>query len=59
MSKLELPYTRNCFVCGAHNPHGLLEWVAVQDMELAVTACSKLAELWEQNGKHRSRARSG
>lgn len=23
MSKLELPYTRNCFVCGAHNPHGL------------------------------------
>jgi uncharacterized protein (TIGR00369 family) len=23
MSKLELPFTRNCFVCGAHNPHGL------------------------------------
>jgi uncharacterized protein (TIGR00369 family) len=23
MSKLELPYTRDCFVCGAHNPHGL------------------------------------
>jgi len=23
MSKLELPYTRECFVCGAHNPHGL------------------------------------
>jgi len=23
MSKLPLPYTRDCFVCGAHNPHGL------------------------------------
>ncbi len=23
MSKLDLPYTRGCFVCGAHNPHGL------------------------------------
>ncbi len=23
MSKLQLPYTRDCFVCGAHNPHGL------------------------------------
>lgn len=23
MSELELPYTRDCFVCGAHNPHGL------------------------------------
>jgi len=23
MSKLALPYTRDCFVCGAHNPHGL------------------------------------
>jgi acyl-coenzyme A thioesterase PaaI-like protein len=23
MSKLELPYTHGCFVCGAHNPHGL------------------------------------
>lgn len=20
---MQLPYTRNCFVCGAHNPHGL------------------------------------
>jgi tripeptide aminopeptidase len=32
--------------CGEHNPHGPLEWVAVQDMESAVTACAKLAELW-------------
>jgi acyl-coenzyme A thioesterase PaaI-like protein len=23
MSALQLPYTKNCFVCGAHNPHGL------------------------------------
>jgi acyl-coenzyme A thioesterase PaaI-like protein len=23
MSKLQLPYTRDCFVCGAHNSHGL------------------------------------
>ncbi|HUJ10646.1 MAG TPA: PaaI family thioesterase [Verrucomicrobiae bacterium] len=23
MSKLQLPYTRDCFVCGAYNPHGL------------------------------------
>jgi uncharacterized protein (TIGR00369 family) len=23
MSTLALPYTRDCFVCGAHNPHGL------------------------------------
>lgn len=23
MSELQLPYTRDCFVCGAHNPHGL------------------------------------
>ena len=23
MSALHLPYTKNCFVCGAHNPHGL------------------------------------
>jgi tripeptide aminopeptidase len=37
--------TPNLF-CGEHNAHGLLEWVAVQDMELAVTACAKLAELW-------------
>jgi len=23
MSTISLPYTRDCFVCGAHNPHGL------------------------------------
>ncbi|HSU52781.1 MAG TPA: peptidase T, partial [Candidatus Dormibacteraeota bacterium] len=39
--------TPNLF-CGEHNAHGPLEWVAVQDMESAVIACAKLAELWEQ-----------
>lgn len=39
--------TPNLF-CGEHNAHGPLEWVAVQDMEAAVTACAKLAELWGQ-----------
>jgi len=37
--------TPNLF-CGEHNAHGLLEWVAVQDMELAVKTCAKLAEIW-------------
>jgi tripeptide aminopeptidase len=48
LTELGLP-TPNLF-CGEHNAHGPLEWVAVQDMELAVTACTHLAELWEQNG---------
>jgi tripeptide aminopeptidase len=39
--------TPNLF-CGEHNAHGPLEWVAVQDMESAVTACAKLAEVWGQ-----------
>jgi tripeptide aminopeptidase len=41
--------TPNLF-CGGHNAHGPLEWVAVQDMELAVRACLELAQLWEQKG---------
>ena len=44
LTEMGLP-TPNLF-CGSHNAHGLLEWVAVQDMELAVTACAKLVELW-------------
>ena len=55
LTEMGLP-TPNLF-CGEHNAHGLLEWVAMQDMELAVTACTKLVELWEQEGKPRSRAR--
>jgi len=47
LTELGLP-TPNLF-CGEHNAHGPLEWVAVQDMESAVTACTHLAELWERN----------
>jgi tripeptide aminopeptidase len=55
LTEMGLP-TPNLF-CGEHNAHGLLEWVAVQDMALAVTACTKLVELWGQVSKPRSRAR--
>ncbi|MEO5717464.1 MAG: peptidase T [Chthoniobacterales bacterium] len=48
LTELGLP-TPNLF-CGEHNAHGPLEWVAVQDMESAVTACACLAELWERKG---------
>jgi tripeptide aminopeptidase len=48
LTELGLP-TPNLF-CGEHNAHGPLEWVAVQDMESAVTACVQLAELWARNG---------
>jgi tripeptide aminopeptidase len=44
LTEMGIP-TPNLF-CGEHNAHGPLEWVAVQDMESAVTACAKLAELW-------------
>ncbi len=44
LTELGLP-TPNLF-CGMHNVHGPLEWVVVQDMELAVQACIKLVELW-------------
>ena len=46
LTELGLP-TPNLF-CGEHNAHGPLEWVAVQDMESAVTACAHLAELSER-----------
>lgn len=48
LTELGLP-TPNLF-CGEHNAHGPLEWVAVQDMESAVTACAHLVELWERKG---------
>ena len=41
--------TPNLF-CGMNNVHGPLEWVAVQDMALAVKACAELARLWERQG---------
>src|SRR5438477_508397 len=43
LTELGLP-TPNLF-CGEHNAHGPLEWIAVQDMESAVTACTQLAAL--------------
>jgi tripeptide aminopeptidase len=49
LTELGVP-TPNLF-CGEHNAHGPLEWVAVQDMESAVTACVHLAELWERKGR--------
>ena len=36
--------------CGGHNAHGPLEWVAVQDMQLAVQTCIALAQVWEEKG---------
>jgi tripeptide aminopeptidase len=44
LTEMGLP-TPNLF-CGEHNAHSTLEWVAVQDMELAVKTCLRLAELW-------------
>ena len=49
LTELGLP-TPNLF-CGEHNVHGPLEWVAVQDMELAVQTCARLVQIWEQKGK--------
>jgi tripeptide aminopeptidase len=49
LTELGVP-TPNLF-CGEHNVHGPLEWVAVQDMELAVKALVHLVQIWEQKGK--------
>jgi tripeptide aminopeptidase len=49
MTELGLP-TPNLFT-GMHNPHGPLEWVTVQDMELALRTGLELAQLWEQKGQ--------
>ena len=50
LTEMGLP-TPNLF-CGEHNAHGPLEWVALQDMESAVTACTHLAELWERKASN-------
>lgn len=36
--------------CGAHNPHGPLEWVSLQDMGRAVETCRHLLRLWAEHG---------
>lgn len=51
LTELGVP-TPNLF-SGQHNIHGPLEWVAVQDMVLAVKTCVKLAEIWERKGGKR------
>jgi tripeptide aminopeptidase len=48
LTEMGLP-TPNLFT-GMHNPHGPLEWVTVQDMELACRVGVELAQLWEQKG---------
>jgi len=49
LTELGVP-TPNLF-CGEHNLHGPLEWVAVQDMEVAVATCVQLIQLWERETK--------
>jgi tripeptide aminopeptidase len=41
--------TPNLFV-GAHNPHGPMEWVSVQDMARALETCIHLVQLWAEHG---------
>ena len=48
LSEMGLP-TPNLF-SGQHRFHSRLEWVSVQDMEIAVKVVVNLAQLWEQQG---------
>jgi tripeptide aminopeptidase len=32
--------------CGQHNPHSLLEWACLEEMELSVAVLVELAQLW-------------
>lgn len=48
LSEMGLP-TPNLF-SGQHCFHSRLEWVSVQDMELAVRVVVNLAQLWEERG---------
>ena len=48
LSEMGLP-TPNLF-SGQHRFHSRLEWVSVQDMELAARVVVNLAQLWEQKG---------
>lgn len=53
LTEMGLP-TPNLF-CGERNPHGLTEWVAVQDMAAAVATCERLAEVWARPSRARRR----
>ena len=46
LSAMGLP-TPNLFA-GQHNIHSRLEWVSVQDMEMAVDVCERLCTIWTQ-----------
>ena len=46
LSAMGLP-TPNLF-SGQHNIHSRLEWVSVQDMEMAVEVCERLCTIWTQ-----------
>ena len=48
LSFMGLP-TPNIFA-GEHSFHSQLEWVAVQDMEMAVKAIVEIAKVWEERG---------
>jgi tripeptide aminopeptidase len=51
--------------CGEHNPHGPLEWVTRQDLEVCAQACLELVRLWAEQGagyqgyRHRGAPRRG
>lgn len=51
LSFMGLP-TPNLFT-GAHNFHGLREWVAVQHMTKSAECCVELVSLWAQKGQKR------
>ena len=53
LSFMGLP-TPNLFT-GAHNFHGLREWVAVQHMTKSAESCLELVELWAEKGEIRGR----
>ncbi len=41
--------TPNIFA-GEHSYHSKLEWVSVQDMEMAVKVIVTIAKIWEEKG---------
>jgi tripeptide aminopeptidase len=49
LSFMGLP-TPNIFA-GEHSFHSQLEWVAVQDMEMAVKVIVEISQIWEKNSK--------
>ena len=48
LSFMGLP-TPNIFA-GEHSYHSKLEWVAIQDMEMAVKVIIEISKVWEEQG---------